>query len=86
MSVAHAQAWALIATDEGLSMHFTRAAMSSARVVRLVTMMGLHRLDDPSVGDDISPVLEPPKTWIELEERRRVFWVRGSSHDGAAAY
>ena len=56
-------------------MHFTRAAMSSARCVRLCEMMGFHRLDDPS-GDEnpMVPTINPPHDWIELEERRRVFW------------
>ncbi|KAI8634600.1 hypothetical protein F5Y19DRAFT_409241 [Xylariaceae sp. FL1651] len=51
---------------------FTRAAMSSARAVRLSAMMGLHKLDSPP--DESSPTLAPPKDWAELEERRRVFW------------
>ncbi|KAK0737102.1 hypothetical protein B0T21DRAFT_157427 [Apiosordaria backusii] len=76
ISVAHAQAWALIAADEARRMLFTRAALSSARCVRIVGMMGLHRLDS-TVGDDehpIAPMIPPPKGWVELEERRRLFW------------
>ena len=66
-------------------MYFTRAAMSSARCVRLVHMMGLHRLDDPNAEDNpIAPTLSPPKNWIELEERRRVFW-GAFSMDGHAS-
>ncbi|ORY69851.1 uncharacterized protein BCR38DRAFT_420234 [Pseudomassariella vexata] len=72
ITVAHAQAWCCIATDEAKSMLFTRAAMSSARTVRLVEMMGLHRLDCPP--EEISPTLQPPADWQELEERRRTFW------------
>ncbi|KAK3368208.1 binuclear zinc transcription factor [Podospora didyma] len=76
ITVAHAQTWAIIAADEARGMYFTRAAMSSARCVRLVEMMGLHRLDDPLREDNnfMSPMLVPPKNWVELEERRRVFW------------
>ncbi|KAK5663894.1 hypothetical protein OQA88_102 [Cercophora sp. LCS_1] len=75
ISVAHAQAWGLIATNEARSMYFTRASMSSARCVRLVEMMGLHRLDDSSEDENpIAPTIAPPRDWIELEERRRVFW------------
>ena len=46
--------------------------MSCARAVRLVQMMGLHRLDC-APGEAI-PTLLPPRSWAELEERRRVFW------------
>ncbi|KAH8673956.1 hypothetical protein BX600DRAFT_509177 [Xylariales sp. PMI_506] len=72
ITVSHAQAWCLITTDEAKSMLFTRAAMSSAKAVRLVEMMGLHRLDGPS--EDTSPTLLPSKDWLEIEERRRAFW------------
>ncbi|OTB06887.1 hypothetical protein M426DRAFT_9314 [Hypoxylon sp. CI-4A] len=72
ITVAHAQAWCVIATWEAKCMMFTRAAMSSSRAVRLVHMMSLHRLDGSA--EEISPTLLPPRDWIELEERRRVFW------------
>ncbi|KAI3338969.1 hypothetical protein F4824DRAFT_66357 [Ustulina deusta] len=72
ITVAHAQAWCVLATDEAKSMMFTRASMSCARAVRLATMMGLHHLDSPP--DESSPTLIPPRDWAELEERRRVFW------------
>lgn len=47
--------------------------MSCARCCRLVHMLGLDKID----GLDDSPPenLGPPQDWIELEERRRVFWV-----------
>lgn len=72
ITLTHAQAWSIITTDEAKSMLFTRAAMSSARAVRLVNMMGLHQLDSPQ--EVSSPTLVPPKDWAELEERRRTFW------------
>ncbi|KAI0858915.1 hypothetical protein F4860DRAFT_505019 [Xylaria cubensis] len=72
ITVAHAQTWCILATDEAKSMLFTRAAMSCARAVRLAAMMGLHHLDSPP--DESSPTLAPPRDWAELEERRRVFW------------
>ncbi|KAI2630880.1 hypothetical protein GGR54DRAFT_648426 [Hypoxylon sp. NC1633] len=72
ITIGHAQAWCAIATYEAKMMMFTRAAMSCARGVRLVEMMGLHRLDGDS--GELSPTLLPPKDWAELEERRRTFW------------
>ncbi|TDZ71767.1 Citrinin biosynthesis transcriptional activator ctnR [Colletotrichum trifolii] len=72
LTVQHAQAWALIATDEARCMFFTRAAMSSAKCVRLVEMMGLHRIDGD--GQEMAPTLAPPTSWVDLEERRRAFW------------
>ncbi|KAK3682728.1 hypothetical protein B0T22DRAFT_292976 [Podospora appendiculata] len=77
ITIAHAQAWAFIAIDEGRSMLFTRVAMSSARLIRLVQMMELHRLDGPPIEADdsrMAPPLAAPQTWTELEERRRLFW------------
>ena len=55
------------------SVQTARAAMSSARAIRLTAMMGLHHLDSPP--DESSPTLLPPRDWVELEERRRVFWL-----------
>ncbi|OLN87976.1 putative transcriptional regulatory protein C1683.13c-like protein 1 [Colletotrichum chlorophyti] len=72
LTIQHAQAWALIATDEARCLYFTRAAMSSAKCVRLVQMMGLHRLDGDS--QEMAPTLLPPTSWVDLEERRRAFW------------
>ncbi|KAI1483984.1 hypothetical protein F4774DRAFT_405186 [Daldinia eschscholtzii] len=72
ITVAHAQAWCVIATYEAKAMLFTRAAMSGSRGVRLAQMMGLHRLDGSA--EEICPTIVPPRDWVELEERRRVFW------------
>lgn len=36
--------------------------------------MGLNRLDDDSGIDRIASTLQPPTDWVELEERRRVYW------------
>ncbi|KAK4231582.1 transcriptional activator protein acu-15 [Podospora fimiseda] len=76
ITIGHAQAWALIATNEARCMLFTRAALSSARCIRLAGMMGLHRLDytNIKVEQQIAPMIPAPRNWIELEERRRVFW------------
>jgi len=50
--------------------------MSSARSVRLAGMMGLSRLDSTLSEEDSPtvPMIVPPKSWVELEERRRLFW------------
>lgn len=72
ITIAHAQAYAILASYEAKAMLFTRAAMSSAKGARLVQMMGLDRLDGEQ--DLLPPTLEPPRSWLELEERRRVFW------------
>lgn len=60
-------------------MFFPRACMSSARSVRLVHMMGFHRLDltpldKQAVHSEATRTVKPPRDWIELEERRRTFW------------
>jgi hypothetical protein len=74
LTVGHAQAWTLLATDEARCMWFTRAAMSTARSIKLIHMMGLHRLDDPNAAAELAPTIASPRDWTELEERRRVFW------------
>ncbi len=74
VTVGHAQAWILVATYEARRLLFTRASMSCARCIRLVGMMGLHRLDDESESAGIASAFLKPVNWVELEERRRVFW------------
>lgn len=46
--------------------------MSTGRMTRLTQMLGLQRLDGEL--PDVKRILPPAKDWIELEERRRVFW------------
>ncbi|KAL1891151.1 hypothetical protein Cpir12675_005087 [Ceratocystis pirilliformis] len=72
LTLGHAQAWVLIATEEARSLQFSRASMSSARCTRLVQMMGLHRMDVEQ--EWAVPILGPASSWIETEERRRTFW------------
>ena len=77
VTIGHAQAWALLAVYEGGCMQFSRVAMSSAKCARLVQVMGLHRLDEPQdeyQKAPLAPALPPAQSWVELEERRRVFW------------
>lgn len=72
ITLFHAQAYAILASFEAKKMLFTRAALTTAKCVRLVQMMGLDSLDGDK--DDIPPTLAPPTSWVELEERRRTFW------------
>ena len=44
-------------------------------MVRLVQMLGLHRLDAQGRPEPNRQILPSPKDFIELEERRRTFWV-----------
>lgn len=48
-------------------MWYTRAAMSASRCIKLLHMMGLHRLDDPNAEFEMAPTIAPPKDWTELE-------------------
>ena len=73
VSIAHAQAWVLIATYEFKMMYFPRAWLSVGRAARLVLMMGLNRVD--GAGMDVKQCLPPPRDWTEKEERRRTFWM-----------
>jgi hypothetical protein len=73
ITVAHCQAWALLATYEFKVMYFPRAWMSAGRACRLGLAMGLHRLDGSGV--DVKQCLPVPRDWTEKEERRRTFWM-----------
>lgn len=73
ITVAHCQAWTLMASYEFKLMYFPRAWVSAGRAIRLAQMMGLHRQD--GVGLDVKQCLPPPRDWTEREERRRAFWM-----------
>lgn len=73
LTLAHAQAWILVASYEFRHMYFPRAWLSVGRASRMVQMMGLHRLDGQ--GLDVKQCITPPKDWVEREERRRTFWM-----------
>ncbi|KHJ31549.1 putative fungal specific transcription factor domain-containing protein [Erysiphe necator] len=72
VSLYFAQAWGLVCNYEARKMYFSRSWMSTGRMVRLVQMLGLWRLDYDEA--DAKDYLPPPKDWVELEERRRTFW------------
>ncbi|EXJ82083.1 hypothetical protein A1O1_08152 [Capronia coronata CBS 617.96] len=72
ITIAHCQAWTLLASYEFKHMYFPRAWMSVGKAARLAQMMGLHRQD--RVGLDVKQTLPPPRDWTDREERRRTFW------------
>lgn len=80
LDIPHAQAYVILATYEAKRTLFTNSAMTGAKGIRVIQMMGLDRMDEGDDGADQSDVvylpngLAPAATWIELEERRRVFW------------
>lgn len=41
--------------------------MSAARCIKLLHMLGLHKLDDPNAQFELAPTILPPKDWTELE-------------------
>ncbi|KAJ0420143.1 fungal-specific transcription factor domain-containing protein [Aspergillus carlsbadensis] len=73
LTLAHCQAWLLIACYEYKMMYFPRAWISTGVGARLAIMLGLHRLDGE--GLEVKQCLPPPRDWVEKEERRRVFWM-----------
>lgn len=73
VTVGHAQCWALIASFEFRMMYFPRAWMSVGRTSRLVQMLGLQRVDHD--GLEVKRTLNPPRDWVDREERRRTFWM-----------
>ncbi|ETN44578.1 uncharacterized protein HMPREF1541_10248 [Cyphellophora europaea CBS 101466] len=73
ITLAHCQAWTLLACYEFKLIYFPRAWMSIGRAASLALMMGLHRQD--RVGLDVKQTLPPPRDWIDREERRRTFWM-----------
>ncbi|KAI9896158.1 hypothetical protein N3K66_009058 [Trichothecium roseum] len=71
VSLAHVQAWILIAHFEAQHLWFSRASMSIARAVRLAQILGLHRLDGKN---NAGLTLPPAMDLMEEEERRKTFW------------
>ncbi|KAB8239071.1 Zn(II)2Cys6 transcription factor [Aspergillus alliaceus] len=63
------QAWILIATYEFMRTYHRLAWMSAGRACRLVQLERLHEIDNPAN----TPV--PDSKHIEVEEKRRVFWM-----------
>ncbi|PVH69740.1 hypothetical protein DL98DRAFT_438392, partial [Cadophora sp. DSE1049] len=72
VNVYNAQCWHLIATYEAQQMYVGRAWLSTGKCVRLVQLMGLQHLD--ALVPNPMNSLPKSKDFIELEERRRIFW------------
>ncbi|KAL0939654.1 binuclear zinc transcription factor [Colletotrichum truncatum] len=72
-TLAHAQAWSLIANFEAQQLFFAQSSMSLCRAIRTAQMLGLHHIDRDSM--ESLPLLAPPADWVEAEERRRTWWV-----------
>jgi hypothetical protein len=72
VTLAHAQATAYLATFESRMSYFPRAWLSLGRAVRLCHMMNLHRVDGGDLA--VKEMLSSASSWVDLEERRRVFW------------
>jgi Fungal specific transcription factor domain len=56
---------------ESRKMYFRRSWSISGRAIRLCQMIGLHRLDE---DDGLVVRSLSSNEWIDLEERRRIFW------------
>ncbi|VBB74009.1 Putative binuclear zinc transcription factor [Podospora comata] len=78
--LAHAQCWVLMANFEAQSTLFSRASLSLGKSIRIAQILNLHQLDrGPQPPSLFQSHLEPPSSrhldWIEMEERRRTWWV-----------
>ncbi|KZF21089.1 hypothetical protein L228DRAFT_166122 [Xylona heveae TC161] len=68
-----AQAWVLIATFESMRTYHRQAWMSAGRAFRVVQALRFHEIDRPV--DKYGPSSPQCGDFIEVEERRRVFWM-----------
>ncbi|KAL9017110.1 MAG: hypothetical protein Q9185_005570 [Variospora sp. 1 TL-2023] len=79
MTIEALQACILIAYYELRGKGFARAWMTLGRAIRLAQMMGLDRMDapEPSVTGTLKfqQTLPPAQSQLDLEERRKAFWV-----------
>lgn len=73
--MSHAQCWLLIAYFEAQSGMFPRAFVSLGQSIRLAQILNLHQLDRREHGCSLLTQCPPPQDWIELEERRRTWWL-----------
>lgn len=72
LTLAHAQCWSLIANFEAQQTEFLRAGLSLGRGIRIAQMLQMHHLDKED-GESTQNSASS-RSWIEIEERRRVWW------------
>jgi hypothetical protein len=72
-NTALAQAWVLVVTFEFMRTYHRQAWMSAGRAFRLVQALRYHEIDNPI--DKRGPSSPQCGDFIEVEERRRVFWM-----------
>lgn len=63
------QAWLLLAMYDIIKNNSQRGWISAGRCFRLVHLMKLHEIDNPEAWSTTN------LSWVEIEERRRTFWV-----------
>ena len=73
LTISHTQMWCLTAIYEQMTNMVFKGYLSSRKAAALCIVLGLHKLD--GVGLTSSHVQAPSNDWIELEQRRRTFWM-----------
>ena len=71
--VEQTQSWILLALYDFTRTQHRRAWLSAGRAIRLAQLLKLYALDDPS--SDAYSMCSTQADWVELEERRRTFWM-----------
>lgn len=72
--VAQAQAWILVTLYELMRMNHRRGWTSAGRAFRLVQLMRLYEIDN-SNHVMMLPNGTAQMDWVEVEEKRRTFWM-----------
>lgn len=72
-TLAHVQSWALLAIYEQKMMYHVRGWLSIRKAAALCILQGLQKVD--GIGLTTIETLPPPSDLIDLEQRRRTFWL-----------
>jgi hypothetical protein len=72
MEIEQVQAWALLTIYEFMRVGYKRAWMSAGKCFRFAVLMKLHNVDG---RDGVAAILLQSLSFIEIEERRRTFWM-----------
>jgi len=73
-----AQAWLLLSMYELKRVSFRKGWISAGRAFRFIQLMKLHEIDMPDGMNDAHDnvdVKNSQLTWVEVEERRKTFWI-----------